>query len=56
MFNPPERLPIDRTTTNFRTRVAKAREARDPDGLPNITNRIPDGIESTEGDGFVDLA
>jgi hypothetical protein len=91
MFNPPKRLPIDRTTINSRkgpwltavetvaetesdgqilikrvleqnideahsARVAKAREARDPDGLPNITNRIPDWIESTEGDGFLDLA
>jgi hypothetical protein len=45
---------------HFRTRELgmkiSAYEARNPDRLPHILSRIRDWIESTEGDGFIEIA
>ena len=43
---------------HFRTRqlgmIVNAREARNPDSVQSLANRILNWIESTEGDGFID--
>lgn len=35
--------------------AVSADDARDPDRVPHIANRIRDWIQSTEGDGFIDM-
>lgn len=35
--------------------IVNTRDAYDPDSAPQIANRIRQWIESTEGDGFIDL-